>query len=270
MRCNLCRGSGGMEIIMEKKLFSIGEIAKSVGITRKIILNYEDRGLIKPDVKKSGAGNRFYTIDTFIQIRTIRIFQKLGFSLDEIRSYFDGTTDLYSLIGRLEAMRDEIDLNIERLYERTGRKGERVREIVIDSQTVYRQTSNAESIEDKAEFLRSAALRAMRAYGTDTTKRMYYTEYEIASSDETAYCVAVPPESSGLIVVKIPKTRAICICHHGGYEELPAVCEELVAYAREKGIEIAGTCRHIYIEGPPQHKDKSKYITQVALPLAEK
>ena len=33
-----------------KNLFSIGEIAKAVGITRKIILNYETKGLIQPDV----------------------------------------------------------------------------------------------------------------------------------------------------------------------------------------------------------------------------
>ena len=34
----------------QKNLFSIGEIAKSIGITRKIILNYETKGLIQPDI----------------------------------------------------------------------------------------------------------------------------------------------------------------------------------------------------------------------------
>ena len=29
-----------------KRLFSIGEIAKAVGVTRKIVLNYEAKGLI--------------------------------------------------------------------------------------------------------------------------------------------------------------------------------------------------------------------------------
>ena len=33
-----------------KNLFSIGVIARSIGIPRKIILNYETKGLIKPDV----------------------------------------------------------------------------------------------------------------------------------------------------------------------------------------------------------------------------
>ena len=40
-----------------KNLFSIGEIAKAVGITRKTILNYELKGLIKPDKKDKNTGN---------------------------------------------------------------------------------------------------------------------------------------------------------------------------------------------------------------------
>ena len=75
-------------------LFSIGEIAKAIGITRKIILNYETKGLIMPDKKDGPTGNRYYTIDTFTQIRTIRIFQDLGLSLDEVREYLSGTSDL--------------------------------------------------------------------------------------------------------------------------------------------------------------------------------
>ena len=42
-------------------LFSIGEIAKAVGITRKIILNYETKGLIHPDLttQTKSPKNRF-------------------------------------------------------------------------------------------------------------------------------------------------------------------------------------------------------------------
>lgn len=45
------------------------------------------KGLIIPDKKDGTAGNRYYTIDTFAKIRTIRILQNLGLSLDEIREY---------------------------------------------------------------------------------------------------------------------------------------------------------------------------------------
>ena len=107
----------GDDMNVEKNMFTIGEMAKSIGITRKIILNYEAKGLITPDVKDGKNGNRYYTVDTFTKIRTVRIFQKLGLSLDEIHAYLDGKTDLLPLIRRLEAMRDEINLNIEKLYE---------------------------------------------------------------------------------------------------------------------------------------------------------
>ena len=86
----------------ENYLFSKGEIASAIGITRKIILNYETKGLISPDKKDGTNGNRYYTIDTFTRIRTIRVFQDLGLSLGEIYGYLDGASDLSPMIKRLE------------------------------------------------------------------------------------------------------------------------------------------------------------------------
>ena len=134
-------------------LFSIGEIAKAIGITRKIILNYETKGLITPDKKDGTTGNRYYTIDTFTQIRTIRVFQNLGLSLDEIRDYFNGASDLHPMINRLEKMRDELNLTIEKLKERTQKKGDVIREITIEPQTIYCRVYNSISIADKIFLL---------------------------------------------------------------------------------------------------------------------
>ena len=141
-----------------KKMFSIGEIAKSINITRKIILNYESKGLITPDAKDGAAGNRYFTIDTFTKIRTIRIFQKLGLSLDEIRDYFEDKTDLMPLIARLEILRDELNLNIERLYERTSRTQNIVSKISVESQKAFCHTYKVSSLDEKSRLLRETAL----------------------------------------------------------------------------------------------------------------
>ena len=113
---------------------------------RKTILNYESKGLIKPDKKDGTTGNRYYTIDTFTQIRTIRIFQDLGLSLNEISEYFSGSSDLEPIIKRLETMRDELNLTIEKLKERGTSQGKLVKEITIDPQTIYCRTYNTSSI----------------------------------------------------------------------------------------------------------------------------
>ena len=61
-----------------KNLFSIGDIAKAVGITRKTILNYETKGLVQPDKKDGPSGNRYYTIDTFTKVRTILLMKSVN------------------------------------------------------------------------------------------------------------------------------------------------------------------------------------------------
>ena len=246
----------------DKNLLTIGEIAKSIGITRKIILNYEAKGLIAPDVKDGSVGNRYYTIDTFTKIRTIRVFQHLGLSLDEIKEYFDGERNLSTVIERLEKMRDELNLTIEKLKERVN-KNEEISEIVIDPQTVYVRTYNAESIADKTNLLRNTAIEAMKLHGTDTTRRMYFTEYSVNSPLDISYCVAIPPHSKGEYVEHLPTFKAISFFHHGAYEGISEARKRLILFAEENNIKLSGVFRNLYLEGPPQHKDKSKFITQI-------
>lgn len=244
-------------------LFSIGEIAKAIRITRRIILNYEAKGLIKPDKKDGATGNRYYTIDTFTQIRTIRVFQDLGLSLDEIREYFSGSADLRPMIKRLETMRDELTLTIEKLRERSHKNGDTVKEIIVEPQTVYCRTYKAVSVEEKTNLLRETALEAMKKYGTDVTRRMYFTEYSIDKSADFSCCVAVPEKSEGDFIRRTGTFKAVSYYHHGSYEDIPKARKKLVAYAQENGIKLSGVYRNLYIEGPPQHRDKNNYITQV-------
>lgn len=250
-------------MINNNDLFSIGEVAKAAGITRKTILNYETKGLITPDKKDGSTGNRYYTIDTFTKVRTIRILQNLGLTLNEISEYYNSTTDLNPMIHRLEKMRDELNLTIEKLKERTNKHGEAIKEITIETQTIYRRIYTSASIADKTNLLRDTALEAMRKHGTDTTRRMYFTEHSANAPEEISYCVAVPPESTGEFIEKIPKLNAISFFHHGAYEEIVEARKGLISYAEENNIELSGTFRNLYLEGPPQHKDPSKFITQI-------
>lgn len=259
------------EICMEhtENLFTIGEIAKALGVTRRIILHYEERGLIHPDGRDESTGNRLYSIDTFTQLRSIRSLQNLGLTLDEIRNYFQRDSDLMPLIRRLEGMRDELNLNIEKLYERSKTNSAQVRELVLPTQLVYRRTYHTETVAEKTVLLRNTALEAMRSYGTDITRRMYFIEFSVDRPAEVSFCVAVPQGSAGEHVETLAPGRAICLYHHGRYEQLPAVGRLLLDEAARRGLTPLGTLRHTYLEGPPQHQDPGKFITQVALPLAE-
>ena len=224
----------------DDKLFSIGEIAKALGVTRRIILHYEERGLIEPDKRDDATNNRYYTIDTFTKLRSIRSLQNLGLTLDEIRDYYNDSTDLMPLIRRMEEMRDQLNLNIEKLYERAKVSSAQVKELELPQQLIYRRTYRSNNVADKTVLLRNTALEAMRAHGTDITRRMYFIQFPIDRPAEVSFCVAVPPGSEGEYVETAAPMRAICIYHHGAYEELPAVGRQLLDYAKAARPDAAG------------------------------
>lgn len=251
---------------MSNKLMSVGEMAKALGITRRMILNYEAKGLLPPDEKEGETGNRYYTADSLTRARTIRVLQNLGLSLDEVKAYYDGTTDMEPIVHRLEKLRDELDLNIEKLKERlSAGNGQEIKTVMIPKQTVCCTDICTPSIEERKDLLRVAVVKAMKTYGSDTSKRLYFIEYDIKNPDAFRCCVSVPPESRGEGITKLSEEKTICIFYHGDYENIPSVREKLINYAEENGISHKGLCRHIYLEGPPQHTEPEKFITQVAL-----
>ena len=249
-------------------LFSIGEVAKAVGITRKTILNYELKGLIRPDKKESTTANRYYTIDTFTRVRTIRMLQDLGLSLNEIKEYFSDESDLMPMIRRLENRRDALNRTIEQLRERADRDSEEVKEIMLESQTIYRCVYHATSIASKTDLLRDTALAAMRTYGIDTTKRMYFTESSADNPLAIFYCAAVPTGSHGQNIVITPETKALSVIHHGAYENISETRKKLLDYAQKHDIPLSGRFRNVYLEGPPTHRDASRFITQIMAIIA--
>lgn len=127
----------------------------------------------------------------------------------------------------------------------------------------------APTLAERTALLHATALEAMRLYGTDITQRMYLVESSIRRPNKVSFCVAVLPESEGDHVVTLPATPALSLYHHGAYEGLPAAEKKLRAYARRHGLTPTGKLRRIYLEGPPQHKDPARFVTQVALPLEE-
>lgn len=249
-------------------LLSIGEVAKSLHITRRILLNYEDKGLVHPDVKEGKGGNRYYTTDTVTRIRAIRRLQSLGISLDEIKLYFEDKADLREFIGRLENMRDELDLCIEKLRLRVSESEEDVIEVrEIPAQTVYIRRCSTPTVAHRMEIFRQVIPEAMRLYGSDSSKRMFLLAYPLEDTDDTRFCVAVPQGSRGDGVEQWEKERAVSVFFHGDYTDIPRIREKLLDYARQHGLRPKGTCRHIYLEGPAHHSDANKFITQVAMPI---
>ena len=73
--------------MVEAKRFTVGEIAKRSGVATSALRFYEDAGLIASD--RNSSGHRRYHADVLRRVAFIRTAQKVGLSLEEIRTALD-------------------------------------------------------------------------------------------------------------------------------------------------------------------------------------
>jgi MerR family redox-sensitive transcriptional activator SoxR len=67
---------------------SIGEVTDRSGVAASALRFYEDRGLIQAE--RSNGGQRRYAYDVLRRVAFIRVAQRVGLTLDEIRNALDG------------------------------------------------------------------------------------------------------------------------------------------------------------------------------------
>ncbi len=105
-----------------KKIYSIGDISKLLGLTPESLRHYERLGLIKP-TSIGENGYRFYDMQTYTHLYFIKKYRSLGFSLPEIKEIFDKDTDeqkiarfgtqrskLLEQLRELQQQMDDLDL----------------------------------------------------------------------------------------------------------------------------------------------------------------
>ena len=70
-------------------LFTIGELARSTGLTVRTIRYWSDEGVLTP-VTRSSGGYRLYDAPSAARLELIRTLRELGLGLDDVRRVLDG------------------------------------------------------------------------------------------------------------------------------------------------------------------------------------
>lgn len=252
----------------QKELFQIGEVTKALGLTRRILINYENLGLLTPASKYEGQSIRHYSADNIAHIQLIRSLQELGLSLAEIKNYLNNTDALDECINRLVLLRSQLDRHIAQLQLRQSNEAEpQIIHVTLPMFTAYCHEFHDADIARKTAELRSAYIHALKNYTADLSNKMC-TLVSTDSETDGIYAIPIDSKHSGDGIKTFPQVAAICIYYRGAYEHLPSVHARLLQYAADNGMTPHGHFRNIYMEGPPNHgSNKEAYVTQVALPI---
>jgi DNA-binding transcriptional MerR regulator len=72
---------------MPNNLLTIGEFATLAETTKRTVLWYEEKGILKPNQTNDDTGYRLYTTDQIIDFKAILLLRKLNFSIEETRNF---------------------------------------------------------------------------------------------------------------------------------------------------------------------------------------
>lgn len=254
----------------DENLFQIGEVANILGVTRKAILVYENKGLLTPAFKDEKSGFRYYTADNMTQIRSIRSLQSLGLSLKEVADYYYDTENIDLHLQKLLELRAALDRNIQMLQVRSAKQGDlTVHRAALPRQVCFcRQYSCADTAE-AANRLRDTYVAAARTGEMAMLGRMFTMRLnENPDLLDLMCCIPMNDGYDGPDQMEFPETAALCIYYRGPYEGTGTAVRALAEHIRKHNIQAAGPFRSIYLEGPPNRGENSgDYITQVAVPV---
>lgn len=254
----------------DKTLFQIGEITKTLGVTRKTLLVYEDMGLLTPAVKDPDSGYRYYSADNMTQIQSIRSLQRLGLTLKEIAEYYYDTDNIDAHLQRLTDLRNQLDKNIHILQVRAAKPGDlTVRKTSLPRQICFCQRHSCQDVSEAANKLRDTYIAAAQTGKISMNSRMFTIRLSQPTEKlDLMCCIPIDSSYDGPERVEFAETQGLCIYYRGPYEGTSAAIRALMAYVKENKIETAGPFRSIYLEGPPNRGENSEdYITQVVVPV---
>ncbi|SBW11897.1 hypothetical protein KL86CLO1_13428 [uncultured Eubacteriales bacterium] len=260
-------------------LFQIGEVALLCGITRKMILNYEDLGLLAPTTADIASGYRYYDIRAISKVQTILDLRQVGMSLPEIGQYLNGGLSAESKIAALEEQKRQLDFMLAEMKARAVKSDEYAIEEIFLPETVCICTDYvAADIEDGLSAY-------IAAYETCINRRIPFaaTSYHFCEfpedilSDEffktenipMCICISVDRKKAPSDAVIYPECWALSLIYRGAYENSVFAYEQLQKYISEHEIQGYGYPRELYVQGDFD-ADSEENLVRIVVPVMSK
>lgn len=240
-----------------KEFFSIGEISKLFDINKKTLRYYDEIGLFKPSFVNKDNNYRYYTLDQFQYLETIKYLKELGLSLDKIKY---NLTNLNSedVINSLEEQNNIIDAKISELQlikQKINKKIiqikdstrndllETIREVDFNERQAVRLRHSIKTDYDiefsLRKLIKMSDNKIFLTYGLvgvsisrDDLIDRKYDEYK-------SIFIMIEEEKYDKSLIKIfPKGTYVCIRFKGVHKDAPPYYEKLIDYINKQGYEI--------------------------------
>ncbi|MFD5261531.1 MerR family transcriptional regulator [Bacillus wiedmannii] len=272
------------------KRFTIGEMAKMHNIAESTLRYYDEKGIFHPSTVDPQTNYRYYTIDQFSLLDTIKFLRQLNIPLKEIKKYIDERNPAYAL-NLLEKQQEmmlkkqreieyalaKMEHRIHLIKEATKAKAEQMVMKEIPQRKITAIAVAPNTTDDMFEYYIHSLQKNMRQMDdslfsgdigvTVAKKGLMQNEFQAYSSvfillDYMPFQVQSSDE--------IKEGLYACSYHHGPYEETGATYKELLAYIDKEGYEVSGDAIEIGLIDWSVTENPEEQVTEIQIPIMKK
>lgn len=275
--------------MVNKTKLKIGEFSQMMQVSVKTLRYYEQKKLLMPNEVDEWTGYRYYSVSQMQKLNSIRNWQKLGFSLDEIKEMYEDSTHtpdtnlINEKIEETERLSKCLkERRLQLLHWRNSlKKISKMEKFSIQSLPEIIVASHREVIanyEALGILCCNVIGPEMQRLGCKCPPPGYcYTiehnkEYSPTGID-IEYCeqVVEAGKDSDIIQFKtIPAVPvAICMKHYGPYDRFYESYVEIFKYIDANGYNICSNSRCSYINGAWNEEDPEKWLTIIQVPVVK-
>lgn len=265
-----------------KNLFSVGELSKLQNISRQTLIFYDKIGLFCPAYVDPQNGYRYYSAAQLDSLDTICIMKKIGFSLDEIKTYlkeYTLDTSLVALRKQLTIIERQIqDLQVIKSrvehrclqLEQSASIRDKIADVSVQTakqQSILLQevaspyTLEMVSVATKQCFVRSFKERLPVFFQSGAIvplSRIRQGQYTLASH---AFLPIEKCSAAG--VVELPAGPCVVTYHTGDYLSICIAYERILAYCQEHRLHIISDSYEFALTDYLSTGDETEYITKI-------
>lgn len=271
---------------MNKRLFSIGEMARLFHLSVSSIRHYESCGLIKPEYVDPDTGYRYYSPRQFESFNTIRHLRTLDMPLDDIEDFLhDRDIDkIEEKLSRQKVLVAEKQQELARIERKIDAQMQRLRdaqnavlgriEIVrvpachifwTENHTTAQEPENLDLSTCDLAAAQTEAIIFLGKVGFSISEK-HLKEKQYDQYDGTFLLLDEADRFDGALL-SLPETLCVRVRFHGHHLQSPEQYRKLEEFIREHHLQICGFSREITLIDYGITNDPEKFVTEICIPI---
>ncbi|MHA6483270.1 MerR family transcriptional regulator [Paenibacillus sp. strain BS8-2] len=269
---------------MTSPLLTIGEVAKTCGVTKHALFHYDEIGLLKPEFVND-KGYRYYSLKQCYLLDLINVLRKTGSSLQEIKSYIvDQTPEL--LVSMFKEKQRELELEQSRL-----KRMHRLLQDAIDMTGIGNEEFISQPIIRRydAEYLIMTKLEESgdKEFASKLSEHRSYCEQLEADHGFAIWCIIgqkrfmsgdFDPESIAYRLAepvqtdrfgKKPAGLYVVMDHKGTYESAPNTFEIIKTFIDTNELQVKGDAYSVDLLNYYSEKNPENFLLRMMVRIAD-